>query len=148
MAKTSTGSAPKCGEWFYSLTSDEQKSIGLALHGLPIAIQVVGRNGERFGIVHAECTCLSWSRFEEALTGELGDSYRNYHATEAMWRRSRHVNQTTIPVAGIDRIFVGHTKVAAVLDLGNVRYIDTGGVFENGLLTIVEIGGSEAIHSI
>jgi serine/threonine protein phosphatase 1 len=136
------------GEWFYSLTSDEQKSIGLALHGLPIAIQVEGRNGEKFGIVHAECTCLSWSRFEKALTGELGDSYRNYHATEAMWRRSRHANQTTIPVAGIDRIFVGHTKVAAVLDLGNVRYIDTGGVFENGLLTIVEIGGSEAIHSI
>lgn len=65
-----------------------------------------------------------------------------------MWRRSRHANQTTIPVAGIDRIFVGHTKVAAVLDLGNVRYIDTGGVFENGLLTMVEIGGSEAIHSI
>lgn len=45
-------------------------------------------------------------------------------------------------------IYVGHTKVPAVLDLGNVRYIDTGGVFEDGLLTMVEIGGSEAIHSI
>ena len=88
------------------------------------------------------------SRFDEDLTGELSDSYRNYHATDSMWRRSRHANQTTISVAGIDRIFVGHSNVPAVLHLENVRYIDTGGVFENGLLTIVEIGGSEAIHSI
>ncbi|WP_079389968.1 metallophosphoesterase [Pseudomonas aeruginosa] len=136
------------GEWFYSLTSEEQRTIGHALHALPIAIQVDGRNGEKFGIVHAECTCLSWSRFEEALSGELGDSYRDYHATNAMWRRSRHANQTTIPVAGIDRIYVGHTKVHAVLDFGNVRYIDTGGVFKDGLLTMVEVGGLEAVHSI
>ncbi|WP_137887643.1 metallophosphoesterase [Pseudomonas sp. 2FE] len=136
------------GEWFYALPPETRRALGRLLYTLPVAIEVEGTKGERFGVVHGECTCLSWGRFIEALEGELGESYRNYHAREAMWRVSRHQKSITIPIAGIDLVFVGHTTVGTVKDLGNVRYIDTGGVFEGGKLTLVEMGGTQSIISV
>ncbi|SER86822.1 serine/threonine protein phosphatase 1 [Azotobacter beijerinckii] len=80
--------------------------------------------------------------------GELGDSYRDHHVMEALWRRKRYDEAETRPIAGIERVYVGHTVVDEVLDLGNVRYLDTGGCFEGGRLTLVEIGRSERIYSV
>jgi len=136
------------GKWFYALSEELRPFLGGFLNELPVAIEIAGRSGERYGVVHAECTCLSWGRFVEALEGELGDSYRDHHVMEALWRRRRYDDADTRPIAGIGRVYVGHAVVDEVLDLGNVRYLDTGGCFEGGRLTLVEIGGSEAIFSV
>ncbi|MFB8831798.1 hypothetical protein ACE0DR_26790 [Azotobacter sp. CWF10] len=133
------------GEWFYKLSEELRPFLGGFLNELPVAIEIAGRSGERYGVVHAECTCSSWKRFVEALEGELGDSYRDHHVMEALWRRKRYDDADTRPIAGIERVYVGHAVVDEVLDLSNVRYLDTGGCFEGGRLTLVETGGSEAI---
>lgn len=67
---------------------------------------------------------------------------------EAMWRRSRLEDKHTTPVAGIERVYVGHSVFDQVTDLGNVRYLETGDCFAGGHLTLVEIGGSEEIVSV
>ncbi len=135
------------GAWFYDLPAEVQPLVATLLNQMPVAIEVEARDGRRFGIVHAECTHHSWQRFREALEGELGDSYRNHHIIEAIWRRSRIEDKDTTPVAGIDKVLVGHTVVKEVTELGNVVYLDTGGCFEDGHLTLFEIGGAGEIIS-
>ena len=135
------------GAWFYDLPEAIRPKLATLLNQLPAAIEVEGRDGRRYGIVHAECTHNSWQRFREALEGELGSSYRNHHLTEAMWRRTRLEDRDTTPVAGIDKVLVGHSVVEDVTELGNVMYLDTGGCFEDGRLTLFEIGGAGEIIS-
>ena len=136
------------GAWFYDLPAEVQPLMATLLNQMPVAIEVEARDGRRFGIVHAECTHHSWQRFREALEGELGDSYRNHHIIEAIWRRSRIEDKDTTPVAGIDKVLVGHTVVEEVTELGNVVYLDTGGCFDGGHLTLYELGGAREIISV
>ena len=136
------------GAWFYDLPENVRPALATLLNQLPAAIEVEARDGRRFGIVHAECTHHSWQRFREALEDEMGTSYRNHHLVEAMWRRSRIEDRDTTPVAGIDKVLVGHSVVDEVTELGNVVYLDTGGCFADGWLTLYELGGAEEIISV
>lgn len=136
------------GSWFYDMTDEVRPLLATLLNQMPVAIEVEGRDGQRFGIVHAECTHHSWQRFREAIEGELGNSYRNHHITEAMWRRTRIEKRDTTIIAGVDKVLVGHSVVEEVTELGNVVYLDTGGCFPNGSLSLYELGGSGEIISV
>jgi hypothetical protein len=70
---------------------------------------------------------------------------------DAMWSRDRVTQGGTVPVAGVWRVYTGHTPVASPLLLGNVCNIDTGAVFgvlgsgEKGALTLVDLIADQAL---
>lgn len=136
------------GAWFYLLKPEERSAIAKFLNTLPVAIEVVGCSGELFGVVHAECPMYRWQHFVEALQGYQGNSIRDHYITEALWRRTRFDSQHTHSVRGVSKVYVGHTVVPEVTTLGNVVYLDTGGCFADGQLTMVEMGGAETIFSV
>jgi serine/threonine protein phosphatase 1 len=105
-----------------------------AFNDLPIAIDVIV-NGKKYGIIHAEVPCNDWNDLEGLLNGKNSDGYLNV----AMWNRDRFYNQDDSEIENIERVYVGHTPLKKVVNLGNVRYIDTGACF-NGELTVMEIG--------
>lgn len=127
------------GEWFYKLTSNEKETVARVLSQLPVALTFIGPNGGRYGLVHAECASHRWDWFIEAICGEYGQSFCDRMTYEALWRRTRIRKRNEDTVLGIDRVFVGHTVVDQVTDLGNVTYLDTGGCFDGGRLTLVEL---------
>ena len=47
---------------------------------------------------------------------------------------------------GVDYVFHGHTPVDDPLIIGNRCYIDTGAVFKDGYLTIVEVKDDLIFH--
>ncbi len=136
------------GEWFYGLPSQERREIATLLRDLPVAIEIEAADGRRVGVVHGECTHDDWSRFLEGLSGELTQSYADYHAAEAMWRRRRFEKKRPTRISGVDQIYVGHTVTPEAIELGNVCYLDTGVFLDGGKLSMVEIGNPRLIHSL
>ncbi|MNZ32828.1 hypothetical protein D3C78_501660 [compost metagenome] len=58
-------------------------------------------------------------------------------STLACTRRSR---KTQIVLrSGTDQIYVGHSRVRAIRQLGNTTFIDTGNCFENGSLSLIDL---------
>lgn len=136
------------GLWFYGLPTSEREEIAIRLNDLPVAIEIAGADGRRYGIVHAECTHHNWPLFTEALSGALTEPYAIYHSDRAIWRRRRFEKKIKSPISGVDLIYVGHSVTPEVIDLGNVRYLDTGACFEGGELTIAELGMERKLFSV
>lgn len=103
---------------------------------LPSIIEVNHRNGKKFGILHAELPTKfdDWNVLHELSDVEMEKTL----GPSIYWGRSRYTSMTLMPqlVKNIDRIYVGHTIVDEVIDLGNIRYIDTGGFSYDGKLTV------------
>jgi len=118
------------GQWFVDLPFELQRAIATAFVHLPLAIEIETKNG-LVGIVHAEVPGDDWACWDEVSTAQ----------TEriALWSRDRINHQECGVVKGVYRVYVGHTPLREVQQLGNVRYIDTGAVF-GGKLTIEQIG--------
>jgi len=121
------------GRWFIDLPAGRQADIARMFDALPIAIEVETRAGA-VGIVHADCPFDSWQELVAELGGEDGEVIANI----SMWSRERFGARIASHVAGIAKIFVGHTPVDRDLLLGNVHYIDTGAVF-NQTLTVLPL---------
>jgi serine/threonine protein phosphatase 1 len=69
---------------------------------------------------------------------------------ETLWNReiiaSPEHYKYGLLVQGIDYVFHGHTPVDDPLIIGNRVYIDTGAVFKDGYLTIVEVKDDLIFH--
>lgn len=129
------------GEWWYRLNLEQQVCAASAFDDLPYAIEVeVGT--ERIGLVHAEVPGDDWTTFTRYLVdaeGELPGRPANFDHVErfALWGRDVIRGRSPFAgVAGIDRVYVGHTPVADVQVNANVHYIDTGMVFGRRLTLI------------
>lgn len=133
------------GEWFDELSPKERDEYASLFEGLPIAIELEGKAGERLGIVHAECAYRDWDQFIKGLTDNSNPTEQRHLAMEAMFRRTRHEIRDTTLVTGIDRLFVGHSPANPPFSLGNVHYLD-GGVFnERGALNLINLNSLEVI---
>lgn len=113
------------GEWYYDLTSSEQKAIYEAFKALPLAIEIDGK----VGIVHAEVPYNNWDKFKTATKAELDWNV----GAVAQWARTRYDKQNISQVVGIGRVYVGHTptKSGEIEQLGNVFYCDLGSFFRD-----------------
>lgn len=127
------------GAWWYLLDEQEQAIFRLAFNELPLAIEVETDDGT-VGIIHAEVPGHDWHYLSVAGAAEL-DMLEHY----GMWgrrevRQYRENGTVPAPVAGIDKVYVGHSiiKGGAPLRLANINYIDTG-AFATGVLTIERI---------
>jgi serine/threonine protein phosphatase 1 len=121
------------GQWFYGLPEVEQQCIAMVLDDLPLAIEVDTDRG-LVGIVHAEVPLDDWDLFKTLFEGN-----EDYFTNIATWARKRLSRGYTTRVEGIETVYVGHTYVEDPKTLGNVVYLDTGGCFKEGKLSIVQI---------
>ncbi|MNZ56184.1 Serine/threonine-protein phosphatase 1 [compost metagenome] len=111
------------GQWFYGLPEVEQQCIALVLEELPLAFEVETDKG-LVGIIHAEVPFGDWELFKSLYTANV-----DHCEAVALWARSKLSRKDQSVVRGIDRVYVGHTYVPYVTQLGNVYYMDTGACF-------------------
>ena len=133
------------GNWFYELPEDLMEHIGRRVNQLPIMLEVKSR-GKKFGFVHADLPVEDWELAKECL--EQGDcigdrSFEDY----LLWSRgiiSNYEDTGYEPhISQVDNVFLGHTVLPEVTQVGNCTFLDTGGVFkkyDNGYkLSIVRL---------
>ena len=133
------------GEWFYKLPEDIMEYIGRRVNQLPILLEVKYR-GKKFGFVHADIPVEDWELLKEML--EQGDSIGDRTIEDyCLWSRGiidKYLNHGYEPtIAQVDNVFLGHTVLPKVTQVGNCTFLDTGGVFkkfDNGYdLSIVRL---------
>lgn len=123
------------GQWFIDMKSSHRKLFAEVFRSLPIAIDIRAA-GKLYGIVHADVVYDDWSTLVERLSSPDSDGV----AEAAMWDRSRFNSGDESIVKNVELVYVGHTPVKyGVVKRGNVLYIDTGAVFKNGSMTIIEL---------
>jgi len=124
------------GDWFIRMSRERQKMFVDTFDTLPYAIDIKTKDG-LIGVVHAECG-NNWEDFCFFLDNpETGSRARNLEDL-ALWSRDKISYKDNTPVSGVHKVYVGHTPIREVKELGNVVYIDTG-CFYTGRLTVVEI---------
>ena len=130
------------GEWFMRVMKEDPElaeEFRQVVSGLPIALEVECWDGRRFGIVHGECPFFDWNDFTEALEHETEPKRFDNIVLSAIWMRTRITDEDVTPITGIDTVFVGHTSVNEIVELGNTLYLDTGAVFDGGKLTLMQM---------
>ena len=133
------------GEWFYELPDQVMEAVGRRLNQLPVLLEVKYK-GKKFGFVHADLPVHDWELAKEML--EQGDcigdrSFEDY----LLWSRGiiddYENTGKTVDIAQVDNVFLGHTVLKEVTQVGNCTFLDTGGVFQkfdNGYkLSIVKL---------
>lgn len=138
------------GAWFYGLTPEQQARVAIAFNELPYAIEVDTGN-ESVGLVHAEVPGDDWTAFrgflELAEVTEVLPANFDHMERFALWGRDIIRGRSPfIGVAGIYRVFVGHTPVNDWQIFGNVHYIDTGAVYGRRLTMICLQSGQVIQH--
>lgn len=128
------------GAWFEDLPESERNRIGAALGHTPFAIEVETPAG-LVGIVHAEVIGDDWPAFVEMV--KEGLDYREEKVV--LWARTRITLGDTTPIAGVYRVYVGHTIQPSWRVLGNIHYIDTG-AFNGGPLTLVNLTEGDVLE--
>ena len=126
------------GSWILDTDYESRVAYGEIINKiLPYAIEI-HYNGKVYGVVHAEVPLefSSWDDFCEVL------QHNSRLKQECLWNREIVEFQNSYKDAhleGVDFVFHGHTPVNEPKAVANRHYIDTGAVFKNGYLTVVEI---------
>ncbi len=128
-------------DWMIETTPQFRRDLRERFLALPVAMEVDTPRG-LVGIVHAEVPSgMDWPTFRAAI--ERGDEKVTQAALEG---RDRIKRRDASGVAGIGRVFVGHTpQWGGVARLGNVYAVDTGAIFpairegHEGHLTMAEM---------
>lgn len=111
------------GGWFLDMHDSVRQYYYNEIKKLPLAIEVDTPNG-KVGIVHADVAGDDWDDFKERI-----EDYKLL----ALWGRMRIRGMYGKEnIKNVHRVYVGHTVVPHVHDIGNVRYIDLGVCFEDG----------------
>lgn len=114
--------------WMLEETPEKLLAIARAFLALPHAIEIAAASGkpeDRIGFVHADVPAgMHWDSFMSLL-----ETHQPRMLQIAHWSRDRINTRDRSGVAGLSRVFMGHTTTTAPLQLGNCFFIDTGGVF-------------------
>lgn len=139
------------GEWFYHLPEKRKKQIAEALQAMPLAIEVALRNGKNIGIIHAESPYwedrIEWRTAITLFSAQQPD-VQHTALQQSIYSRNKITKQDTTKIIGIEVLYVGHSTVNEILNLGNVTYIDTGCSFSDGKLSAIDLLSKEAYFSI
>lgn len=126
------------GAWWLTLDDGERRRHLETFSKLPLALEVATPEGP-VGMVHADVpSWLDWPALCAAL--EAGEPELEHYV---LWERRRLSFMDRRPVAGVHRVYCGHTPVNRPRRLGNVHFIDTGICF-GGEVTILPLVESEA----
>ena len=126
------------GQWWEELAPERRQDCLEAFARLPLALEIEAAGGD-VGIVHADVPpWLDWP----ALRARLQDQDRDLRHY-LLWERRRISFLDDTPVAGIQRVFCGHTPLSTPRRLGNLYFIDTG-ICYGGEVTILSLTGEPA----
>ena len=124
------------GDWWLDVDDALKWRFMETFSDLPMLLEVETSLG-LIGLVHADVPCnMTWQDFTSRLE-ERDPAVMEY----ALWSRGRAQENCTTPVAGIDRVYCGHTVFDTPKQVGNVYFIDTGAGydFEGAHLTVLPI---------
>ena len=124
------------GEWLQDLDAGEQRRIGERLAALPLVFEIETPLG-LVGMVHADCPFDDWRQMHQ-LNWDMSDEMIRA-ADDCLWSIERFQRRHTGVVKNIRAVVHGHMTLPAMLALGNVYYIDTGGWRPKGRFTFLEL---------
>lgn len=126
------------GAWFYQQPDGVKEVIARMMNDLPILMEVSYR-GKKFGFVHADVPVEDWELLKEmvASNDRMDEGYGRPVEDYCMWNRGI-VHQDTVEIAQIDNVFLGHTVLKDIKQVGNCTFLDTGAVF-TGKMSIVNL---------
>jgi serine/threonine protein phosphatase 1 len=135
------------GAWLIGKTPHEQQDYALGLATLPYAIEVE-TDGGLIGIVHADICGQTWGGMVQRF-GEVKSSNSLKAITNmVLWCRDRISLEDHSGVPDVRAVIVGHTPLKHPAALGNVYHIDTGAVFRDGYLTLIDLATLETIPAM
>lgn len=124
------------GKWFYDLDEYLKPIFRKAFAQLPYLLEVHVPSGKKIGIAHATYPDGDWNNAKDVVKD-------HYKSEKIIWDRSdiklAKISGMGKHIANIDHVYHGHTPIYEPISAGNQSWIDTGGVFEEGCFTIVEI---------
>ena len=116
------------GSWFYGHQEDIQSAIVDKLNTLPVLLEVKYKN-KKYGFVHADVPVQDWGLLKEMV--EKNDMLNDRPVIDqCLWSRNI-VNLDYVNIAGVDNVFLGHTVLDNIKQVGNCTFLDTGGCFSN-----------------
>lgn len=119
--------------WWLAVDRDKRRTILESFLKLPLAIEVSTPRG-LVGLIHADIpNGMSWPAFTQALRS--GDASVS---ETALWGRTRAHRDDHQGVAGVGRVFCGHTPHERITRRENVYFVDTGAVFQDGFLSVTK----------
>lgn len=137
------------GEWFEGIAEGEKAGLIAAIRKLPYLLSVDLPNGGQAAVAHGDLPANDWERSVAAVADAEGQGplleqilwsrrragwvQRRLDGREGRWTRKR------ISLAGIERVFFGHTPMPVAVSCGNTRWIDTGVFLPRGRLSIVSL---------
>jgi len=140
------------GDWSITAEPELLERMCALVEPLPAVIEVPTPRG-KVGVVHADVPKgWDWDGLLQALEQ---DGLKSAQARELAWSRERYKRMKAQPeqsaspaelVAGVYRVFAGHSIVQQISQMGNVCFIDTG-VSWNGSLSLINLH-SEQVYSI
>lgn len=112
------------GDWIASSDPALWPSWFEAMSKLPIAIQLEGKDGKTYGLLHADYPGYNWQEFE---------SFDQHDLETCLWSRKSFAKRRDHTIHGIDFLVHGHNSTghtvngqSAALLLGNRYYIEPG----------------------
>lgn len=112
------------GDWFYELEDVDQERIVNRFFQLPTLLEINYCN-RNFGFVHADLPIHDWSLLKENINNKIKD--RDVEEL-CLWSRDI-VYRTNVNIKNIHNVFLGHTVLPEITQIGNCTFLDTGAVF-------------------
>ena len=125
------------GKWLDAQHPSIQQRIAQRLKALPLAIEVDTAQGA-VGIVHADFPYDDWLAMPR-------DAFSTEDEHTCLWSRARYRTQYTQPIKNVRAVVHGHMTLPAMVQLGNVFFIDTGGWREGGQFTLLDLQTLKAV---
>lgn len=119
------------GDWLIRLPKARQVEFARAFDALPHVVEVETENG-LIGILHADCPVRDWNQLAAMLSSKRVRDF-------IIWSRARLESGNPDGILNIRAVVVGHTPIQNPLILGNVVHIDTGGWFDGGYFTVLDL---------
>lgn len=127
------------GKWWVHETKEVQEELKeiLERHAY-VAFEVAHSTGKKFGIVHADVPGFKWNEIN-------WDNH--YNVESAFWGRVKikmaikalaNIGDP-IRTENIDIVFHGHSTTKEVVKQENMVWLDTGGCWDDGFLSIVKV---------
>ncbi len=110
------------GDWIATSNPSQWPTWFGQVEALPLAIEIEGQNGCRYGIVHADFPGEHWSELPSLNEAQL---------QACIWSRSVFKSASQHIVAGIDYLIHGHNVSDGEVKMGNRYYIEGGAYLGN-----------------